>query len=202
MTASSDRPKAALFAAPRHASSMLAKRVAMACAVTTWMLGSGHALGQHQQQPRRYVIIDGQRYGQDQIAAAVQSPARASEPRCDNTECEIPRSPDGHFYVQGSLNGHPVVWLIDTGATYTSVPTGVARNAGIRAGVSMEFQTAGGKSAGAVSGGNEVMVGGIRTTRVVVATSQKLNMNLLGASVLERFNITYEGNVMYMRRAR
>jgi len=155
-----------------------------------------------QQQVKRYVIIDGQRYGQDQIEAAVQSPSRMQEPRCSAAECEIPRSPDGHFYVAGSLNGHPVVWMVDTGASHTSVPNGVARNAGIRAGVSAEFQTAGGRSAGALSGGNEVMIGGIRLTNVVVSMSQRLTVNLLGASALERLNITYEGGVMNMRRVR
>ncbi|MET0203732.1 MAG: aspartyl protease family protein, partial [Casimicrobiaceae bacterium] len=33
----------------------------------------------------------------------------------------IARSYDQHFYVEGSINGHPVTFMIDTGATAVTV---------------------------------------------------------------------------------
>ncbi|MDH5551936.1 MAG: TIGR02281 family clan AA aspartic protease, partial [Nitrosomonas sp.] len=29
----------------------------------------------------------------------------------------IPRSLDGHYYVRGSINGHPIDFMVDTGAS-------------------------------------------------------------------------------------
>ena len=46
----------------------------------------------------------------------------------------MPRSADGHYYVPGAVNGFSVVFLIDTGATVSSLPDQFARNAGIRVG--------------------------------------------------------------------
>lgn len=46
-------------------------------------------------------------------------------------ETVIPMARDGHFWLEAQLNGHPVVFLIDTGATYTSVSGRVASSAGL-----------------------------------------------------------------------
>lgn len=56
----------------------------------------------------------------------------------------ITRSADNHYYVPGAINGHPVTFMIDTGASSTAIGLGVARNAGIKAGESGQAQTANG----------------------------------------------------------
>ncbi len=38
---------------------------------------------------------------------------------------------DGHFYVSGSINGHPVEFLIDSGATTTAISSTVAAASGV-----------------------------------------------------------------------
>jgi aspartyl protease family protein len=43
----------------------------------------------------------------------------------------IKQSLDGHFWVDGTLNGEKVRFLIDSGATTTSISTDTARRAGI-----------------------------------------------------------------------
>ena len=45
----------------------------------------------------------------------------------------LSRSSLGHFHTPGSLNGHPVVVLIDTGAASTVVDLGSARDLGLTA---------------------------------------------------------------------
>jgi len=45
----------------------------------------------------------------------------------------LSRSSLGHFHTPGSLNGHPVVVLIDTGAASTVVDLGSANNLGLTA---------------------------------------------------------------------
>ena len=46
-------------------------------------------------------------------------------------ELRIKQSLDGHFWVEGALNGAKVRFLIDSGATTTSIATSTARRAGI-----------------------------------------------------------------------
>ena len=45
----------------------------------------------------------------------------------------LSRSSLGHFHTPGSLNGHPVVVLIDTGAASTVVDLGSAHDLGLTA---------------------------------------------------------------------
>jgi aspartyl protease family protein len=43
----------------------------------------------------------------------------------------IPKSPDGHFWVTASVNGKPVRFMVDSGATVTSMSAQTAQMAGI-----------------------------------------------------------------------
>lgn len=153
-------------------------------------------------QQRKYIVLDGQRYQANQIDEALQSPYRAAEARCNAQECQLPRSPDGHFYIAGSVNGFPVVWMVDTGASHSSIPMNVARNAGIRVGMAVQMETAGGKAQGAVSYGNEIGIGTMRIDGVEVSMSPKLNVALLGASALQRMYVSQAGHVLVIRRMR
>jgi aspartyl protease family protein len=46
-------------------------------------------------------------------------------------EVRIAMNDDGHFYADGQLNGRPVRFLIDSGATVTTISPETAREAGI-----------------------------------------------------------------------
>lgn len=66
------------------------------------------------------------------------------EPVVEGREIRIPMAIDGHFWVQGTVNGLPVKFLIDSGATMTTigrdtadaanVPVSTARNQTVRTG--------------------------------------------------------------------
>lgn len=49
-------------------------------------------------------------------------------------ELRIRKAMDGHFWVNGELNGHKVRFLVDSGATVTSISTATARLADIEPG--------------------------------------------------------------------
>lgn len=147
----------------------------------------------------RYLIFDGLHYSPAQLELASRSPVPVRPPEYSYDEIRLTRARDGHYYLSGSINGFPVVFLIDTGASMTSISTSTARNAGIRAGKSSEFQGAGGKLEGAITHNNEIIVGGVRLNNMAVAAMATLNRPLLGMNALRFFTITQEGETMLLR---
>ena len=59
-------------------------------------------------------------------------------------ELVIERGRDGHFRLPGTVNGRPVQFLVDTGASLVSVSEAFAREAGLSGGQSATFHTANG----------------------------------------------------------
>jgi aspartyl protease family protein len=52
-------------------------------------------------------------------------------PVTEGQEVRIPMSIDGHFWVTAEVNGEPIRFLVDSGATMTTIGRGAAARAGI-----------------------------------------------------------------------
>ena len=59
-------------------------------------------------------------------------------------ELMLQRSRDGHYVFPGEINGRPVSFLLDTGATLVSVPAHLAAGLGLVAGAPQQSVTANG----------------------------------------------------------
>jgi len=119
-----------------------------------------------------------------------------------NGDLVIERARDGHFYTPGTLNGHEVTFLVDTGASLVSVSEPFAQVAALHGGTPTTFQTANGARAGRVVDGVEVAVGPVRVTNVKVGVGLSLGDDtqaLLGQSFLSKFDITLRQNQMVLR---
>ncbi len=57
----------------------------------------------------------------------------ASAPAISGTPMTLRKSDDGHFWVTADVNGRPVRFLIDSGATFTALSANAARQAGVEA---------------------------------------------------------------------
>ena len=55
-------------------------------------------------------------------------------PIADGTTIRIPKAEDGHFYVDGLLNGRKVRFLVDSGATMTTIGRQIADDANVPVG--------------------------------------------------------------------
>ncbi len=107
-------------------------------------------------------------------------------------ELVIPRGRDGHFRVQGQVNGQDVTFLVDTGASTVTVSEAFARRASLEGGQSVTFQTANGPLQGRVLRQVPVQAGhlGLSGTTVAVGlVGLDADKALLGQSFLSRFDI-------------
>lgn len=121
-----------------------------------------------------------------------------------NGDLVLHRANDGHFYAPGSVNGHEVIFMVDTGATHVAVSEDVARKALLDGGVRTRFMTANGEREGRLVSGVNVSFGPVSVTNVTVGTGISMGRGqadaLLGQSFLSKFSVTMNGNLMTMRR--
>jgi aspartyl protease family protein len=119
-----------------------------------------------------------------------------------NGDLIIPRSRDGHFYAQGEVNGRPVNFLVDTGASLVTVSHQFARKASIPRGEPTVFKTANGDLSGSIVSGVAVSVGPMSVSRVrlgIGLEGQDENAALLGQSFLSKFDVVLQKNQMILR---
>ena len=103
----------------------------------------------------------------------------------DGKELRIPIADDGHFYVDASVNGRPVRFMVDSGASVTTISVADARAAGIALdGRRAVVSTANGPAAVTQSYAGRLEIGSISRTDFPVDISQQDGMNLLGMNFL------------------
>ena len=90
------------------------------------------------------------------------------------------------FYVEGAINGHPVTFMVDTGATVVSVSEDLARKIGLGPGVPAIFDTAAGRVEGRIVPAASVQVGVIRVEGIRVGINNGGPSALLGQNFLNK----------------
>jgi aspartyl protease family protein len=102
-------------------------------------------------------------------------------------EMRIRKAEDGHFWVTARLNGVKVRFLIDSGATVTSISAETARRAHIQSdeAIPVLVQTANGTVAAERARAGRLQVGTIERRGMVVEVSEAFGpMNVLGMNFL------------------
>ncbi len=111
----------------------------------------------------------------------------------------IPRSWDGHYYVQGSINGYPVRFLVDTGASVVSVGAEFARLANLPKGRPASFATAGGVVQGEMVFNQIIEAGGIEINGLHVSVGLHGDVALLGQNFLRKIDVIQTNDTMTLR---
>lgn len=117
------------------------------------------------------------------------------------SEVVLKRSRDGHYIFPGTINGRPVSFLLDTGATLVSVPAHRAEELGLAAGAHQQSVTANGTvvtratRVEALAFGPFVMRGVPASLNPGMAGDQVL----LGMSVLKHLEFTQRGDTLILR---
>ena len=115
----------------------------------------------------------------------------------------IPRARDGHFYADGLVNGQPVNFLVDTGASLVVVSEQFARAAGFGAGVPTVFKTANGDLQGQIVPDIPVTIGPVSVSGVRIGVGlvgHEVGDALLGQSFLSKFEIILLKEQMILRK--
>lgn len=111
----------------------------------------------------------------------------------------LPMGPGGHFSAQGAINGRPVQFLVDTGATLVAMGQDEAQRLGIdwKSGERSMVSTANGNAPAWLVTLSSVRVGSVEVANVAaVVTPMPMPMILLGNSFLSRFQMRRDADVM------
>lgn len=101
-------------------------------------------------------------------------------------ETRIPMAIDGHFWVDAKLNGHDVKFLVDSGATTTTIDRQTAKDAGIQVSARRDqyVRTGNGIVQVASARAGELTVGGITRHDVGLEIADNDDLNVLGMNYL------------------
>ena len=113
----------------------------------------------------------------------------------------LERNAYGHYVANGQINGQPVEFLVDTGATYLGIPAAVAQRLGLKRGVESSSQTAAGVVRTYLVKLDSVRLGDIERRGVTASIIPDMPGDgvLLGMSFLKDLEIVQSGNTLTLR---
>ena len=107
-------------------------------------------------------------------------------PMVEGGEVRIPMAVDGHFWVEGLVNGQPVHFLVDSGATITTVDQSTAADVGLAYSHRRDqmVETANGMIHEFAGRADRLAVGSIERRDLAVHVAEGKNLNVLGMNYL------------------
>lgn len=118
-------------------------------------------------------------------------------------EVILQRNKQGHYVADGSINGYPVVFLVDTGATDVAISEALADRLGLEKTGGAFSRTANGVVAVWQAVLSKVSLGVIELKRVrasVLPEMQPANHVLLGMSFLKKLEMIQKGGSLTLRQ--
>ena len=128
-------------------------------------------------------------------AEAIGTPIQTGE------ELRIPMAEDGHFWVEASINGHSSHFLVDSGASVTTISREAAELAGIETGMRVALvQTANGTVQMRKGRAESFSVGSIQRDDFALQVNDHDNGNVLGMNFLSSLRSwRVEGNYLVLQ---
>lgn len=142
---------------------------------------------------------------QSAVKMALPEPKPVTTPAGNGiAEAELTRAPDGHFYAAALVNGQPIRFIVDTGATTVALTKRDAEALGIHSSAA-DFTGVGEGAAGKIAYRpvrlDWLAVGPLDARGVdAVVVNGDMRVSLLGQSWLKRVGtVTIEGDKMVLR---
>jgi len=129
---------------------------------------------------------------------AFLSQQRSTRFEASGEQVQIRRAADGHYHWPGTVDGHAVDFLVDTGATRSALPLALAQRLQLPMEGRMQSQTAGGTVEGQVVRADLELQGGVRAERLRIAALPALTSPLLGMDVLGKLHWRQSDGVLHI----
>lgn len=128
-------------------------------------------------------------------AEAIGTPIQAGE------ELRIPMAEDGHFWVEASVNGHTAPFLVDSGASITTISSQTASQAAVETGMRVALvETANGTVQMRKARADSFSVGAIQRSDLAIQVNDHDETNVLGMNFLSSLGgWRVEGNYLVLR---
>jgi len=116
-------------------------------------------------------------------------------------EVTLRRNRQGHYLATGMINGEPVEFLVDTGATLVAMPASIAKRLGLEKGIPSRSHTAGGVVRTWLVELDSVQLGPIKRTGVAATVVPDMPGEgvLLGMSFLRDLELSQRGDTLMIR---
>lgn len=119
-----------------------------------------------------------------------QTVSKWEEPDREHKEMSIRQGKNGHYFLEGEINGKTLTFVVDTGASGLALPGSIARAAKIECkSNSLVASTANGPASGCTVTVPTLKFGPFQLKDVKAMVLPNLTQPLLGMNVLEQFNI-------------
>jgi aspartyl protease family protein len=113
----------------------------------------------------------------------------------------LKRNHFGHYVTSGTVNGDPVEFLLDTGASDVAIPADLADRLGLKRGPPVQYQTANGTITAYRTTIDSVAIGPMVVRNVPASINPGMHDMeiLLGMSVLKHVEFTQRGDTLILR---
>lgn len=118
-------------------------------------------------------------------------------------EVSLASSRQGHYLVDGEINGSTVTFLLDTGATQVAIPSALAERLQLERGTSIVIRTANGRATGHRTRLDSLRLGDIELHDIaaLIAPGMDGDEVLLGMSALKQLEFTQKGGTLVLRQS-
>ena len=116
-------------------------------------------------------------------------------------EVRLERNRYGHYVATGALNGQPVEFMLDTGASDVSIPVAIADRLGLQRGQAVYYHTANGTVRAWQTSVEVIQLGPLRAGPVRASINPHASGEavLLGMSFLKELDFSQQGNTLTLR---
>lgn len=111
-------------------------------------------------------------------------------------QLKLKQNASGHYLTEGNVDGRPLIFVVDTGASHVSLPEKDAHDAQIYCDKTININTANGKSSSCTAKAKKLQFGSFAVENIDVVIAPNLTQPLLGMNVLQLFKIEQDKGEM------
>lgn len=109
---------------------------------------------------------------------------------------------DGHYFIDGHINGQPIKFLVDTGASLVAIPQPLASRLGLEGRYPVTLKTANGEVTGSLTRLKQLSFAdfNLQNIKAVIIPNSPDETVLLGMNVLAKFNLSQENKQLIIKK--